>query len=99
MRQALDLSCLPIQPKEIRDLLLCSIHHYHRDFAIRVEESSREQRTPGRRTRDSLRALLNELRKVSDVVIRVRVDQLAGARIGVNRRETEILDLIRPAGF
>ena len=41
----------------------------------------------------------NKLRKVSDVVVGVCVDQLAGARIGMNRSEAEVLDVIRPAGF
>ena len=92
-------AALAVQPQVIGDLLIGFVHHHYRHLSIRIEKGSGKQRASAWRAGDSLRARADKLRKVSDVVIRVRVNQLARLRIGVNRGEAEILDVIRPASF
>src|ERR1700716_1656869 len=99
MGQAADLRGVAVQPEIVVDLLIRLVHHYHRYLSVGIDEGGGQQRTSAGRGGDSPRARSDKLREVSDVVIRVRVNQLARFRIGVDRGEAEISDVIRPALF
>src|SRR5689334_23983957 len=99
MRQAADLSGVPIHPEEVRNLLIGLVHYHRRNRSIRVDEGGGEQRTSARRARDLPRSRPNKLREVTDVVIRVDVSQLACPGIGVDWGEAEVADVIRTALF
>src|ERR1041385_4744483 len=97
MWQAVDLSGVPIHPEQVRNLLIGLVHYNSGNSSVRVHEGGGEQGTSARRARDLPRGMLNKLREVADVVIRVDVSQLTGSGIGVDRGETEVADVIRAA--
>jgi hypothetical protein len=99
MWEALELGGVAVHPEIVRQLLVRLVHHYHRDTPVRVEEGGRQQRAAARRARDPFGARAREFRDVTDVVVRVCVNQLAASRIRVYGREAEVLHVIRTTRF
>src|SRR6266446_48612 len=64
------------------------VHHDDDHGAVRVHERGYEQHAAARRRDNPPRARTNEFREVADVVVRIGVDELAGARVGMDRRKT-----------
>src|SRR5438552_13126930 len=70
------------------------IHYYRYYLPVRINKRGCKQLAPTGGAAYSLRTGLNELGKMSDVIISRCIDQLTCFGIGVNRRKTEIRNMI-----
>src|SRR5438045_6133340 len=97
MRQTLHFRGLSPHPKVIGNFLVASIHHHRRHFPGGVYKSGGRERAPARRSGYPLSAGAYEFGKMADVIERVRIDEAARLRVGVERREAKIVNVIGPA--
>src|SRR5438552_16356488 len=97
VRPRIDLDRGPADGEVIRSALCHGVHDDHDHLPVVVYEARREQHAAARRRQDPASARTDELREVADIVVRVGVDQRAGSRVGVDRRNTEIADVVGTA--
>src|ERR1700753_3071446 len=88
---------LPLDDQMIRDLLIRSVHHYDNDAPVFVHETRGLAPYPVCRYRDAMCARPDEFGKMTDIVERIRVDQLSVARIAMHRCKTEIAGVVGSA--
>ena len=99
MRQALCIRSVHPNKQFIIEGLRGWVHHYYCNLTIRIAEGRGENLSTVAGTADAFCTRFNKLRKMANVMVGVRVNQLAAFGVGVQRRKTKVANVIRATGF
>ncbi len=79
-----------VQFQMVGDLLVRQVQHDNRDLPIGIQERCRLQRVVAGGAQHAARARLDKPRKMADVIVGTLVVQVAGLRVGDDRRAAKV---------